>query len=165
MDVYLIRHAEALAGDRTLPDAHRPLSARGKQQARSLGEGLARARVHFDALVASPLVRAVETATLVAERLGFAEPLDIAAELSPDHAPGAVIAEVLLPRSDLAAVALVGHEPLLGALLGTLMHAAPHALGKATAVHLAWDGPEQPARFVWVLTPTEPPSPRVDDVG
>jgi phosphohistidine phosphatase len=153
MDLYLIRQAEAAAADRSIDDALRPLTARGRKDARMLGEALARAGVALDALVTSPLVRAVETAELVAVGLERAAPLDVAVELAPPCGPEAVIEEAILPRAELASIALVGHEPQLGALLGVLMHARAQSFAKATAVRLRWDGPESPARFEWVLSP------------
>lgn len=59
----LVRHALPVAGH---PDPE--LSAEGREQARRLGRWLAAER--FDALVASPLRRAVETAAIVAAGMG-----------------------------------------------------------------------------------------------
>ena len=166
MDVLLIRHAKALDKERPLDDAHRSLTARGRRDALEVGRALADAGVKLDALVTSPLVRAVETAELVAVGLGFDEALEVAPELATGRHPQSVVEEVLLPRADLDAVALVGHEPQLGALLAALLHAPAPGLAKAAAVRLAWDGPEEPARFKWVVRPgMGKPSKELDDVG
>lgn len=66
MKLYLLRHAEAADG---MPDAERPLTAKGIAQSRAIGEFLAERGVKFDAAFTSPLVRAVETAELVLEEL------------------------------------------------------------------------------------------------
>ncbi len=60
----LVRHALPVAGH---PDPE--LSVEGREQARRLGRWLAAER--FDAIIASPLRRAVETAAIVATGTGF----------------------------------------------------------------------------------------------
>ena len=166
MDVFLIRHARAVDKDAPVDDAHRPLTARGRRDAREVGALLEEEEVELDALVTSPAVRAVETAAMIAVELGFDEPLDVAPELALGRHPQAVVEEVLLPRAALGAVALVGHEPQLSALLQALLRAPAPSLAKGAAVRLAWDGPEQPARFKWVARPgMKKPSRDLDDVG
>src|SRR5204862_6301224 len=103
MELFLIRHAEAVAHDAPIEDAHRPRTARGGRDAQKLGKLMRAADVKLDAIVTSPLVRAVETAELVAIALGFDEGLDVAAELAPNRNPLDVVREVLLPRGDLSA--------------------------------------------------------------
>jgi phosphohistidine phosphatase SixA len=82
----------------------RPLSARGLEQARELGEHLARAEPAL--VLASPLLRARETASAIAKATG--------AELRIDErlAPGAT-AEGLREALDGTAgtVVAVGHQP------------------------------------------------------
>ena len=59
--LFLVRHAEAAPGE---PDELRPLTAAGRDAARALGERLAAEQP--DAVVSSPLLRARETADLIA---------------------------------------------------------------------------------------------------
>jgi phosphohistidine phosphatase SixA len=97
----LVRHAHSDPG---LPDELRPLSARGRDEARALGERLAAERP--DLVLASPLLRARETAAAIAKAAG--------AELRVDErlAPGAG-AEDLVAAVDAAGatVVAVGHQP------------------------------------------------------
>jgi phosphohistidine phosphatase len=151
MDIYVIRHAQALDRSEPIDDAHRPLTVRGRKEARRLGKLLRHEEVSLDALVTSPLVRAVETASQVVAGLEFDGPLEVAAELAPGRDPLDVVREVLMPRADLDAVAIVGHQPQLGELLGLLLRTAVPDLAKASAVRVRWFGPEEAARFKWVL--------------
>ena len=101
MQLILVRHAHADPGD---PDALRPLSARGREQARALGERLAAAAP--DAVLASPLLRARETAAAIAKASG--------AELRVDDrlAPGATADDLLEAAADGGAtIVAVGHQP------------------------------------------------------
>ncbi|MGI8845569.1 MAG: SixA phosphatase family protein [Thermoleophilaceae bacterium] len=66
--IWLLRHADAAKGS---PDAERPLTESGREQARTAGLALAAMAVRLDACVSSPKVRAWETATLACESLGI----------------------------------------------------------------------------------------------
>jgi phosphohistidine phosphatase len=147
VQVFLIRHAEAVDETLAVRDPHRPLTAHGRDQARALGERL---RWHDCAptrIISSPLVRAVQTAELVAAALATTVPVDIEVELSPDGDPGE-LADALRRMASDDAVVVVGHEPSLSAL-GALVAGEPGfpALAKAEAVrivdgHVRW-------RFGW----------------
>jgi phosphohistidine phosphatase SixA len=116
----LVRHAHSEAGQ---PDELRPLSARGQEQARALAERLAAAAPAL--VLASPLLRARETAAAIAKATG--------AELRIDErlAPGAD-AETVLAALDGAegTVVTVGHQPdcsEIAAALGAGEHEFPTA--------------------------------------
>ena len=97
----LVRHAHSDPGS---PDELRPLSARGREQARALGERLAAERP--EVVLSSPLLRARETAAAISKAAR--------AELRVDErlAPGAD-AEALLAALENAGetVVAVGHQP------------------------------------------------------
>ena len=101
MRLFLVRHAEAAPGE---PDELRPLTPRGREAARALGEKLAAERP--DAVISSPLLRARETAEQIARAAG--------AEVDADDrlAPGATAADVkaaVAGRGE--TVVAVGHQP------------------------------------------------------
>ena len=112
MRLYLVRHAEAESGD---PDELRTLSARGREQAREVGERLAADGVRPDAVLSSPLLRARETADAIAKATG--------ATAQPDErlAPGATAEDV---RSSVAGrgetVVVVGHQPDCGQIAASI---------------------------------------------
>lgn len=114
--IYLIRHAEALD---TANDDIRPLSPYGQQQVRMLAEFL-RGRPEFapTAFWHSPLVRARETAALLAQHLQLGVPLVETRGLRWEDSP-VEIARVL--RQQAQPVAIVGHEPHLSALASLLI--------------------------------------------
>ena len=99
--IWLLRHAHAEDGS---PDAERPLSAKGEQQARAVGAALAVLGVELDACLTSPRVRARDTARLVCEPLGV-EPLEERALCGGPFDPR----EVAAGHGE--SVLLVGHEP------------------------------------------------------
>lgn len=103
MLVYLCRHAQAAPGE---PDELRPLTPDGEAQAVRLGGWLATAEPAPTDVVSSPLLRARQTAALVARAIGVE--LRIDARLSP----GAGVAEVRAVVEELSGpAAIVGHQP------------------------------------------------------
>ena len=106
MRLYLVRHAEAAAGE---PDALRSLTPEGRRQARELGERLANATPRPEAVLCSPLLRARETADILGRALGL-QP-----EADERLAPGATAEHVRAAVADRGgAVAVVGHQPDCG---------------------------------------------------
>ena len=67
MELYLIRHADALAlGERGISeDAERPLSEKGEDQARAAAAALRKRGIELDRLYTSPLLRAHQTADIL----------------------------------------------------------------------------------------------------
>jgi phosphohistidine phosphatase len=98
--IWLLRHGDAADGS---PDAERPLTEKGEQQARWAGEALKRMGVKIDACLASPKTRAADTARLACE------PLGVDVQLEPRLAGGPFHAEEL--AAGLGDVLLVGHDP------------------------------------------------------
>ena len=147
MQVFLIRHSDAVDAGPALPDPARFLSGRGRQAARAVGQRLRAESIRFDAVVASPLVRAVQTAELVAAGLQTPIPVAVAVNLAPAESDRDVIAMVQALAAD-AVVVLVGHEPGLSGICAVLL-AQPDfaALGKAEAVRIS-DGKLR-WRFAW----------------
>jgi phosphohistidine phosphatase len=99
--LWLLRHGDAEDGS---PDSERPLTDKGRQQARAVGAALKALDVELDACLTSPKVRAVETARLACEPLGV-EP-----QLEPKLAGGPFDAEALAAGLG-DDVLLVGHDP------------------------------------------------------
>ena len=98
--IWLLRHGDAEEGS---PDSERKLTAKGEQQARAAGAALAALGVNLDACIASPKVRAAETARLVCDQL------DVEVKLESRLAGGSFDAGSL--AAGLGEVLLVGHDP------------------------------------------------------
>ena len=98
MHLYVVRHAKAEKGE---PDELRPLAPKGREQARQLRDELR--AVQFDTVISSPLLRARETAELLAGG---------PPEIDDRLAPGATAEDV---RAAVAGrgetVMIVGHNP------------------------------------------------------
>ncbi len=121
MDVYIVRHAVAFERDaeRWPDDRTRPLTPRGIKRFRLMARGVRRIVPRVDAILSSPLVRAWQTAAILAEEAGWPE-AEVFHELEPGRRPGEVLGR-LKDRVGAGALALVGHEPGLHELLGLLI--------------------------------------------
>ena len=111
MRLYLVRHAEAAAGQ---PDELRTLTPNGRRQARELGVRLA-AEVSPDVVLTSPLLRARETGEELARATGSRAEVDARLE------PGATaddVREAVAGRGE--NVVVVGHQPDCGRIAAEL---------------------------------------------
>jgi phosphohistidine phosphatase len=111
--LYLIRHADAVPEGVAGSDHERWLSSRGREAARGLARLLREQRVELDAVVSSPLPRAVQTAELVAAGLDYLGEITVLPALAPGCHPRRA-AEQLAALG--ASVAVVGHEPGISGL-------------------------------------------------
>jgi phosphohistidine phosphatase len=111
--LYLVRHADAVSEDVAGSDDVRWLSARGREAARGLARLLREQNVELDAVVSSPLPRAMQTAELVAAGLDYLGVIEAMLHLAPGCHPRRA-AEELAARG--RAVMVVGHEPTISAL-------------------------------------------------
>jgi phosphohistidine phosphatase len=154
VDVFLIRHAAAIDETLELRDPMRHLTAEGRTQAAALGDRLRWHDCTPTQIWTSPLVRAVQTAELVAAGLKASTLVEVVPLLAPGESARALLAMVNALPAD-AAVLLVGHEPGLSGIGALLVGASDFAaLGKAEAARLvdgtlrwrcAWDS-EAPSR-------------------
>lgn len=127
--LHLLRHAHAgdpmrWSGD----DWDRPLTEKGRRQSERVGLVLAGLDDPPDAFIASPRVRAEETARIVAQATGAPVLVDerLAGPLDSD-----TVTAILSSHADAGRPCLVGHEPDLGELLGELLGTAPIPMRKA----------------------------------
>lgn len=138
-------------------DRLRPLTPKGKKEVRKAAAGLIELVPEFDVLASSPLVRAAQTADILAAEYDIeVEGLDV---LAPERDPDEVMP--WLRRQDPAAiVALVGHEPHLSTLVGYLLINQRTSFvdlkkGGACLIELA-DGPRPGhGTLQWLLTDRE----------
>jgi phosphohistidine phosphatase len=112
----LIRHGRAARG--AWADADRPLTPEGEAEVERIARGLVRLEPHVPRVVSSPLVRAYETAVILAKAWGSG-PVAKLPELAIGGDPVRAAAR-LFELGGTGSVLAVGHSPDLGALLVTL---------------------------------------------
>lgn len=158
--ILLVRHGIA-QDDHKAGDAARGLTDRGRRKFRKQAKRIAK-HLPVTGIVSSPLVRAVQTAELLASACGVDE-VEIRDELIPGPSTAEKLLKLIhtLPRG----TALVGHNPSLeevaAALLGQPALAFPFKKGAAIAVRRVGKRGELVAH----LAPGKKPDPAKDRPG
>ncbi|MCX5741424.1 MAG: histidine phosphatase family protein [Proteobacteria bacterium] len=119
MRIYLVRHGEAVPEEDAGSDRDRWLSSRGREAARILGKLMREQRVEPDAILCSPLPRAVQTAELLAASLDHLGTVISRRCLEPAAQPRVAAGEV---HAIGGSVIVVGHEPSLSSLGAFLLN-------------------------------------------
>ena len=154
VDLFIVRHAVAYERDpsRWPDDCERPLTRRGERAFRRAARGLSRITEPVATVLSSSCVRAWRTAELLTEEAGWpdAEPLEA---LRPESDAQKAMA-ALSAWSSTERLAIVGHDPLLSDLCGTLAGTAAVELKKGAVARLTvreWTSGGATLR--WLLPP------------
>ena len=161
MLILVVRHALAVdkqtwkkSGRR---DEDRPLTREGRVKFRKTAKGLAVAMPRVDTIATSPLARAAETAKILADVYEKAKRVE-QPELAPDGDIDAAIRWFRAQKAS-ASIAIVGHEPYLGRLVGALLTKHDRSfvdLRKGGACLIEFDGRAEVGRgrLAWLAKPS-----------
>ena len=152
MKLILVRHAAAVESAAGMADEQRYLTPEGRVFFRKTARTMLGKEIYPDLIITSPLIRAVQTADILAETLAFDGPLLVRDELRPGFAMPA-LQRLLNELRTVNELALVGHEPDLSGIV-TALFSLPFrcSFKKGTAVKLKIDPAELPASttFKWL---------------
>jgi phosphohistidine phosphatase len=153
-ELYLVRHGVAEErGDAWPDDAKRPLTAQGTTRFRKAAGRLAGFGVSIDVVLTSPLVRARQTADILAS--AFDAHLVTSDPLAPGGSYQAILGE-LEKHAKRSSIALVGHEPGIGELAARLCgarHALEFKKGAICRIDVEALPPSSPGALRWFLPP------------
>lgn len=114
MKICIVRHGSAVSG--AVQDQNRGLTGRGENQAAGAGRWLAQQSFNSPRILASPFLRAQQTAQAIADCLG------VAVENMPHLVPDADVLQLLNDLTDQEQdLILVSHLPLVGHLAAMLV--------------------------------------------
>lgn len=120
MKIYIIRHAIAAVREEwEQRDELRPLTPTGRAKMKRIARGLKQNGAKFSHLYSSPLVRAQQTAEIIQKRFKL-KPAVETSLLVPEANPKDIL-PFLNEHADDDALALVGHEPHVSAMLAFLL--------------------------------------------
>jgi len=160
MNLFFLRHAKACPrGPKYRPDSKRPLTREGERTLREVARGIQRLDLAFDLILASPYLRALRTAEILAEAFD-SKKLFVTDHLAADADPRQVVAEINENFATLENIVLVGHEPFLSGLISILLSGEPGmkidfkkaALCKLSVEDLRFG---DCASLCWLLTPRQ----------
>jgi phosphohistidine phosphatase len=119
MRVYLLRHA--IAEDaHGRPDSSRALTAEGREKLRRVLKQARSAEIEPTLILSSPYLRALETAEIAAEVLGYKGSIGRTPTLLPEANPEDTWNEIKSRRSE-DSILLASHEPLMSSLAAHLL--------------------------------------------
>ena len=153
MQVLLLRHAEAVDMRSAPTDHDRWLTDAGRQTMTNVGKALARLDLRYSCIYTSPLVRAVQTAEiLAATHPDFHGPLEVQAALSSEAGSTAQALEPLEHAADDDLLVMVTHMPKVGVLAGHLGQLTTFPSFRTSAASLLTiEGGK--GHFQWMLDP------------
>jgi phosphohistidine phosphatase len=156
MEIYLLRHGIAENGHLGLRDSDRALTEEGREKLQRVLLRAREAGVKPGVILSSPYRRALETAQIAVESLGYRGKIVTTEVLVPEASPHQVWEEVRARREE-TAILLASHEPLMSATVSLLL-GSPALLvdmKKAGLARIDCDrfGPEPKGVLKWLLTP------------
>ena len=114
--IYFFRHGEADWPDWDKPDDDRPLTKHGRKEVRRVARFLRHVGAKSQLIFTSPLVRAAQTAKIVADILC----LELVVEASLGKGFNAEKLRDLVRAHDLDRIVIVGHEPDFSRVIAAL---------------------------------------------
>jgi phosphohistidine phosphatase len=152
MKLIIVRHAAAVDSSSAICDEERFLTPEGRVFFRKTSRTMLKNGVEPSVILTSPLLRAVQTADILAETLSFCGPLLVRNELRPGF--GIKKLEHLLGEyRSVDELVLVGHEPdLSGVIVSLLSLPGGFSFKKGAAVALKINAADlsAPAQFKWL---------------
>jgi phosphohistidine phosphatase len=158
MHLYFVRHGLASWPAWAGADAERPLNADGQRQIEALGPGLARRLASSgrkpNLILHSPLVRARQTAEIIASHLALTDCVEAQTLLEPGFDLPA-LKKLLKHYPDAKALLLVGHNPDMAEAV-TALTEKPVRFKEGTVAHVTFKRSEPDhAALVWLATAEE----------
>jgi phosphohistidine phosphatase len=150
--LFLVRHAKSSRDDPSLTDRDRPLDDRGMRDAPNMGKRLAKRDVKPDLLVSSPALRALTTAHLIAEEVGYKRKAIVVDDRLYASNADDLLAVIRALDKKLNSVMLFGHNPeftdLAHRLSSEIIDMPTSAVAKFNFDTKAWSdvGEVQPAK-------------------
>jgi phosphohistidine phosphatase len=154
--IYFLRHASAgKSKSNSKQDDKRPLDKEGIRQCASIGRALSALDTQVDVILSSPLKRAAQTASLVANELGHESNIVFTDALGKD-AEYEAFQELVRKHMKRDAIMVVGHNPTLSTFISRVLSGAGNdravELKKGAVARVEYDG-RKPGSLEWCLTP------------
>jgi phosphohistidine phosphatase len=135
----LIRHAKSSWDDKSLADKQRPLNKRGLRDAPVMGKRLAKHGAKPDLILSSPATRALSTAEIIAEQIGYSSKAIAVDDRLYASSADALLMVIHELDSALERVMMFGHNPGLTDLAHRLTSGKIDDIPTCGVVQLAFD--------------------------
>lgn len=156
MDLLVLRHGEAGRSSRLPGDSKRSLTNEGKQEVTDLSYGIRSLEIKFDHIFSSPLLRAKQTAEIVAKSMKYKGKIEELDSLKPEGSRLDFYSVLSKLKQD-SVVLVVGHEPYLSEMIseGISQSGCRITLKKAglARMRILSTLPKIKGELRWLLTP------------
>ena len=152
MKLYLVRHAAAIERGTAISEERRYLTSEGRAFFRRTAKTMLKRGMDPSLILASPLLRAVQTAEILAETLEFVGPVLVRDELAPGF-DVVSLSKLLAEYRGAGELVLVGHEPDFSTIAASLLSCrADFSLKKGAVIKLKIPGPDffASVEFKWL---------------
>lgn len=157
MKIFLIRHLEAIdyETETVRTDEYRFLTPKGRKIGRTVFKALKDELADLEKIFTSPLIRAVQTAEVLAGTLKYRNDVELVSELSISSGTTKIL-QLLKRNSSFGSVALVGHEPMMSALVELLSDKNGFYMPfkKSGVCLIDYDVETETGKFQWFFNPT-----------
>jgi len=156
MDLLVLRHGEAGRRSPLPSDSKRSLTAEGQQEIVDLSNGLKSLDVKFDHILTSPLLRAKNTAEIVAKSLKFKGKIEEIDALKPEGNKLEFYSILSKLKQD-SMILVVGHEPYLSTMISEAISQSDCRINLKKAglarIRVLSTTPKIKGELRWLLTP------------
>ncbi len=157
LPVFLARHGQAEPGY-DVADGQRSLTGIGRRSVRKVGRLLAAQPPQIDHILTSPLVRAVQTAELLAGELGLDEGIAARRIVAEPPSTAALVDLIAQSPANVQGLLVVGHEPTMSILASALLRVPeyPRSFSPGTVLGVMFDRSTRRGAFEFVIEPNGP---------
>lgn len=156
MKLFVIRHTEAIdyETESVRTDESRFITPNGRRISLSVFKTLRDDLSDLEKIFTSPLIRAVQTAEILASSLKYKNDVEISNELKPNSEFDKVI-KLIKRNSIFKSIALVGHEPMLGRLVAEITNkeTLPFEFKKNGVCYIDYDAESGQGQLKWYFDP------------
>ena len=151
-ELLLVRHAKSSWDDPSVDDHDRPLNERGLRNAPEMGNRLQEWSIHPDFWISSTALRAITTAEILAEQVGFPQD-QIQRSRDLYHASATELQEFIAGLDDrIGRAILFGHNPGMTSLVANLYGLTIDNIPTCGVAHLQFN------ENTWLAVSSAPPA-------
>jgi phosphohistidine phosphatase len=154
LKLYFLRHGQA--GNRQDwhgDDSERPLTAEGMKRLKREAAAIWKLGLSLDVIISSPLVRAFQTAEIVAKAADSTARVITDDRLAPGFGPKELTA-ILADHSGARGLLLVGHEPDFSETIGQVTGGGRITMKKGSLAYVEVEDPSSlEGALVWLIPP------------
>ncbi|MCX6160023.1 MAG: phosphohistidine phosphatase SixA [Ignavibacteriae bacterium] len=156
MKLFLIRHTEAIdyETESVRNDEYRYVTPKGRKIAQTVFRSLKEELADLDKIFTSPFIRCVQTSEILAVSMKYKHDVEIANELVMSSTAAKVV-HLLKRNTVFSSIALVGHEPMMSALIEELSDRKPAGFmfKKAGVCFIDYNAAAKEGKFMWYFCP------------